>query len=370
VPLDLPDNHRVPVTWIRENACAPIRWRTVRDVLPPGSATRSDLVSLQEELLEYRPVKQIAKKQWANGSWSGNILGIAPSKSQGIKDVGTVAQYRRLLEMGVPTDARPFKLADRLFFRILSRDEDAALLFEFKKAASSNPEAGTWYRDLMKQGATAALAQAGYGEDPRLRGAAHRILSNVSHFLRSEAAEKPIVRKGSRSVLDAEAYPPTIFTVATLAFMPRLQRERAGLVERLTTFLNNPAPKKTFVIQIGRKVIKPTFHLLGDPIATDSSGRPKDLPLALHWLEVVVRMGTFDSSPTAQRVFARLLKDCDDRGVWDPGNLRTLPKSQSGIADFACPLEDDARLLEARKADVSFRLSLIAKLLGLRLEYC
>jgi len=64
------------------------------------------------------------------------------------------------------------------------------------------------------------------------------------------------------------------------------------------------------------------------------------------------------------------LKDCDETGVWDPGNLRTLPKGQSGVADFACPLEDDVKLLEARKADVSFRLALIAKLLGLQLEYC
>ena len=370
MPLELPETHPVPVTWIRENACAPIRWRTVRDILPPGSATPSDITSLQQEVLEYKPVKQTTKRQWANGSWSGNVLGIAPSKSQGIKDVGAVAQYRRLLEMGVPTDARPFKLADRLFFRILSRDEDPALLFEFKKTAAHNPEAGNWYRDLMRQGVTAALAQAGYGEDPRVRGSAHRILSGVSHFLRSDLAEKPLVRKGSRNVLEDGAYPPTTFTVATLAFIPRLQRERAGLVERLTAFLSQAAPKKAYVIQIGRKTIKPTFHVLGDPILTDAAGRPKDLPLALHWMELLARFGAFASSTSAQRVFERLLKDCDDSGVWDPGNLRTLPKSQSGVADFACPLEENARQLGARKADVSFRLALIARLLGLKLEYC
>ncbi len=369
VPLELPEAHPVPVTWIRENACAPIRWRTVRDILPPGSATSADINSLRQALLEYKPVKQISKKQWANGSWSGNVLGIAPSKSQGIKDVGTVAQYRRLLEMGVPADARPFKLADRLFFRILSRDDDPALLFEFKKTAATNPEAGNWYRDLMRQGVTAALAQAGYGEDPRVRGSAHRILSGVSHFLRSDLAEKPVVRRGSRNMLEAGAYPPTIFTVATLAFMPRLQRERAGLVERLTAFLSQPAPKKMYVIQIGRKIIKPTFHVLGDPILTDAGGRPKDLPLALHWIELLARFGALGSSTSAQRVLERLLKDCDENGIWDPGNLRTLPKSKSGIADFACPLEEDVKLLDARKADVSFRLSLIARLLGLKLEY-
>ena len=309
------------------------------------------------------------KKQRVNGTWSGNILGIAPAKAQGITGVGTVAQYRRLLEMGMPTEARPYKLADRLFFRLLSKDQDPALLFEYKKAAATNDELGPWSRELMREGVTAALAQAGRGEDPRVRGSAHKVISGVSRFLRSELIDKPIIRKGSRSVLDPAAYPPTIFSVAIIAFIPRLQRERAGFLERLAAFLSQPAPKKAYSIQVGRKVIKPTFHLLGSPLQADSSGKPKDLPFALHWLEVLARLGVLDRSPVGLRVYSRLLKDCDDSGVWSPWNLRTLPRSDSGLADFACPLEHDAKSVDARKADVSFRLALIAKVLGLQLEY-
>jgi hypothetical protein len=275
-----------------------------------------------------------------------------------------------MLEMGVPRGSRPYTLADRLFFRILSRDDDPALLFEYKKAAATNEDLVGWSRDAFRQGVTAALAQAGKAEDPRVRGSAHRIVSGVSRFLRSELADKPIVRKGSRNTLDGGAYPPTLFSVAIIAFLPGLQRERAGFVERLSAYLTHPAPKKTYSIQLGRKVIKPTFHLLGEPLQADSSGRPKDLPFALHWLEVLARLGAFQLSATAQRVFARLVRDCDDTGIWNPGNLRTLPKSPSGLADFACPLEHETKSVEARKADVSFRLALISKLLGLNLEYC
>jgi len=106
VPLELPSTHRVPVTWIRDHACAPIRWRTVTEVLPKGSATPADMAALQEEVLGSKEVTQTIRKQRANGVWGGNMLGLAPNKAQGIKDVGTVAQYRHLLELGVPRTER------------------------------------------------------------------------------------------------------------------------------------------------------------------------------------------------------------------------------------------------------------------------
>jgi hypothetical protein len=262
------------------------------------------------------------------------------------------------------------RLADRLLFRVLSRDDDPALLFEYKTAAKTNPAVATWSRELMKQGVAATLARADRADDPRVRGAAHRIVSQISQFLRSELSEKPIVRKASRNILHPEAYPPTTFAVSMLAFMPELQRERAGFVERLGAFLANPAPKRTYVIQVGRKVIKPLFHLLGDPLQADSAGNPKDLPFALHWLEMLARLNLLEATPIGMRVLARLIKNCDGQGVWSPRNLRALPKSSSGLADFAFPLEADLKNPDARRVDVTFRVALIARLAGWTLEYC
>jgi hypothetical protein len=337
--------------------------------LPPGSATEADAEALKQEVGQQKAVKQTLKKQRTNGSWSGNILGIAPAKAQGIKDVGTVAQYRHLLELGVPASERALRLAERLFHRILSRDDDPALLFEYQKQTKLHPNLGDWSRDLMREGVTAALAQAGRNEDPRVRGSAHRTFSQISQFLRSELAEKPIVRKGSRNILHPEARPPTTFSVALMAYLPRLQRERADFVERLGTFITKPAPKRAYVIQIDRKVIKPTFQVLGEPLQADSAGNAKDVPFALHWLELLARLGLLEESPVAVRILARLLKDCDDHGVWSPKNLRALPKSASGLADYAFPLEADVRTPESRKVDVTFRLALIAKLARWSLEY-
>jgi len=95
----------------------------------------------------------------------------------------------------------------------------------------------------------------------------------------------------------------------------------------------------------------------------------QDLPLALHWIELLVRMGQLHSSTTAPRILSRLLSECDAQGVWNPPNLRTLPKSPSRLAEFSFPLEADAKTAEHRKADVTFRLALIAKLAGWTLDY-
>ena len=320
-------------------------------------------------MLESKAVVQIAKKQKPNGTWGDNILGLDPVRGKVLDDIGTVSRYRRLIELGMPATERPFRLTDRLFYRLLSKDEAPELMFEFRKAAKASPELATWARGVMREAATTALAQAGQVEDPRVRGAAHRIASDVSQFLRSELAEKPLIRRGNRTVLHPGAYPPTVFSVAMVALMPNLQRERAGFVERLTTFLAKPAAKREYVVVVGKKAVRPVFQLLGDPIQPDSAGHPKDLALALHWIEVLVRLGALHTSETAQRVFARLLKERDSQGVWAPKSLRSLPKSPSKLADFAFPLEIDGKTAERRQADVTFRLALIAKLAGWQLEF-
>lgn len=366
---ELPTSHRVPVSWLRANAAAPLKWRTINDILPQGAAAPEDYAAIQQEVLECKQVQQVIKKQRKSGLWGENVLGLAPNKTAGYKDVGTIAQYRRLIELGVPRDERVFRLADRFLFRLLSRDESPDLLAEYKGAAKTNAELALWSREQFREAAAVALAQAGLIEDPRVRGAAHRVASQVSHFLRSELADKPLIRRSNRSVLHPEAHPPTVMSVALIAYMPSLQRERAGFVERLTSFLAQPAPKKTYVITIGRKVIQPVYQLLGNPLEADRSGMPKDLPLALYWIELLVRMEMLHTNETALKILGRLLADMDGNGVWAPKSLRSLPKSKSRLADFMFPLEQDGKSMERRQADVTFRLALIAKLSGWTLEY-
>ena len=366
--LELPNSHRIPLSWLAAKAGESIRYRSLAELTPP-ELFYAERLEAAAGISAAPAALAVIKKQKDTGIWGQNLLGLAPSAKDGIKEVGTIPQYRRLDQLGLPDGSRPFKLADRVLFRLLSRDEDPALLYEYQKLVKAEPTAGPWARETLREAATCALAETGHAEDPRVRGAAHRIASAVSSFLRSPLAEKPFVRAGSSNALNPEAYPPSWYSVAMVASMPSLQRERAGFAERLGHYLAQPAPKKPFVVKMGRRTLKPAHLLLGDPIAADARGNAKDIPLALHYIELLARMGSLQWAPVASKVLARLVSQCDEQGVWRPAGLRSLPKGSHKITYHMFPLEHESKTFETRSADVTFRLALIARLLNWELQY-
>lgn len=319
-------------------------------------------------MLADKSAQAIARKQKDTGLWGGNLLGYGPSKVYGWKEAGTVFQYRRLLELGWPADHHVFRLADRFLFRLLSRDEDPVLLVDFQRAAKTDPGLGAWVRNLHREAAAAALAHAGLVDDPRLRGAAHKVASDISAFLRSGLLEKLFRKQSGKTILDPAATPPTIFGIEMLAFMPGVQRERAGFIDRLASFFSVPAPKRAFFILAGKKFFKPTFEVLGDPLRADAQGHIPDVPFAVYWIELLARMGIVRQVPSASRVLARLYSEADDRGIWTPKNLRGLPKSDSPVLNHWFPLEGPGKSPAQRQTDITFRLGLIARLMGIPID--
>ncbi|MGH7582062.1 MAG: hypothetical protein ACREL5_02405 [Gemmatimonadales bacterium] len=326
-----------------------------------------------QELVQSPEVSAITTRQAEDGLWGANFLAFQPSPRDHIDEVGSVAQYRRLVQLGVPTSTRPFRLADRIFFRALSRDQDPQLLGEFIEFVPEGSPCAATARGLIREGVCAALAESGHDEDPRLRGAAHKIVSSVSAFLRSPLAEKPLIKRGTSYQLAPEASPPTWWMLGMIAAMPSLQRERGAFLERLAQFLAAPGPNRSYSMPLCGRSIKPTAVLLGDPIELDSraKGMPKDIPLTLHFVELLAGMGAAQlaAAPNASRGLARLLEDVDADGVWHPKNLRSQPRPTTPLTYHCWPLAPDDGELASRQADITFRLACIAKRLGWRLEY-
>jgi hypothetical protein len=351
-----------------EAASLPIQYRTLTEVVPEPARDPERVAALRDQVLHYKEALAIVRKHRDTGLWGGNLLAPGPSKAMGWKETGTVYQYRRLLELGWPGDARPFRLADRFLFRLLSRDDDPTLLVEFQRAAKTDPGLARWARSMGTQAAAAALARGTHQDDPRLRGAAHRIATDMSLYLRSELAQKPFKKAQGKTVLDPLAYPPTVFSVEMLAFMPAVQRERAGFLERLVMYFSAPAPRRSFFIQAGKKLFRPLFEILGDPLHADAQGRITDVPFAVYWLELLTRLGIVRQVPSAAKVLARLYSECNDQGIWSPKSLRALPKSLNPVVSHYFPLEGPGKSPAQRQTDVTFRLALIARLLGMPLN--
>jgi len=343
------------------------------ELAPPGAFDIAALTEALRVLVLSPDVSAITTRQADNGLWGDNFLAFQPSERDEIEEVGTVAQYRRLVQLGVPNTTRPYRLADRILFRTLSRDQDPELLGEFAIPAEEEPKFTEVFRSLVREGACAALAEAGREEDPRLRGAAHKVVSAMSAFLRSPLAEDPFIKKGGGFQLHPDATPPTWWSLAMLSAMPSLQRERAGFLERLGQYLSQPAPTRSFMAAIGNHTMKPFYILLGDPIELDpkAKGLPKDIPLALHFVELLAGIGAeqLAAAPNASQGFMRLLEDVDSAGIWHPKNLRSQPKASTPLTYHCWPLAPDDGELASRQADITFRLACIAKRLGWQLEY-
>jgi len=369
----------LPLSWLLEAASLPLQYRAYAEVVPEAQRDPERLAALRQAVLEYKPAQAIARKQRPTGLWGGNLLAPGASKAYGWTEIGTVYQYRRLLELGWPLSERPFREADRFLFQLLSRiepdDPDRMvaqraheLLVEFQKPAKTDPGLGRWARRLGREAAACALARGGHVDDPRVRGTAHNIASNISLFLRSELADKPFKKAHGKTVLDPAANPPTIFAVEMLAFLPPVQRERAGFIERLGTYFSSPAPRRAFSILAGRKLLKPIFELLGDPLRSDAQGHVTDIPFALYWLELLARLSLVRQIPSASRVLARLYSESDDQGIWSPKSLRAMPKAMSPLTAHYFPLEGPGKSPAQRQTDVTFRLALIARLMGIPVE--
>ena len=75
---------------------------------------------------------RVVKKQKDTGVWGGTSSASRRPPCSASR-TSALSQYRRLLQLEWPRGSRPYKLADRVLFGLLSRDEDPALLFEFQE---------------------------------------------------------------------------------------------------------------------------------------------------------------------------------------------------------------------------------------------
>ncbi len=342
-----------------ENAAPPLQFRAVTEVVEFSVADVRRFALLP---YSYPPALSLALRQQADGTWSDAMLTLPGGRRDAFEGVGTTHAVRRLREYGWEREAPALVLARRSLFRLLAEDEDPAFLFELAGKGKSDIEAVRYGRALLREAALSALARMGYERDPRLRGAATRMLDRVDAFLRSTNADKPFVRVGNKHVLPPDAAPPSIYFLDTLAHMPLFRSEHYDAMERLLAYLSGPTPRQEAAVVVGKRIVKEPHLVLGDALPHRTAA-DADLPWTLAWLEIMARLEFLQRNEGWAKLYERLLDDRDSMGVWRMPRRNVKVRSSNPYVWALFPLEESQEG-EARFTDVTFRLGLIARLSG------
>jgi hypothetical protein len=249
---------------------------------------------------------------------------------------------------------------------LLAEDDDPEFLFEFAAKGAGDEEGSRRSRGILREAAAAALAQAGYEGDPRLRGAARRILERVVGYLRSPLGQKPFMRVGNQHVLAAEATPPSIYMLSMLAYMPLFRTEHHDAMEAIYHHLAQPLPRQEPLQIIGKKTVAQPHLVLGDMLPNRNAA-DDDVAFAITWLELMARLGYLRRNDNWSKLYDRFLDDRDAQGVWHPHKGLSAVRSSNPFLWPLYPLEDHLAGDE-RWTDVTFRLGLIARLSGRTIE--
>ena len=356
---------KFPLGWLLDHAAAPIKYRAYADVarfpVEPGSP-------LSMLPYSFEPAMRLAVTQSVDGVWSGAMLTVPPQRGGEFENVGTVHAIRRLLEYGWDKESPPIYHSRRVLFRLLAEDHDPALFFELAPTAAKklDPPMIVNARQTLREAAAATIAHAGFESDPRLRGAANRILERIFNFLRSPIAEKPWIRVGNRQVLAAEAHPPTVSALHMLSHMPLFRNEHYEEMEALYQWLTHPLPRQEAVQLVGKRMVPVPLYVLGDQLPHRNAVE-QDIPAALGWLELMARLGFLRRNENWMKMHERFIEDCGRDGVWHPRKGMSMPRSSNPWCWASYPLEL-SHAGDERWTDVTFRTGLIARLSGRQID--
>jgi hypothetical protein len=353
-----------PIGWLLDHAAPPIKARAMAEVARLTGPASDRLAGLP---YTYRPAMLLALTQSPDGSWGHSMLGVPSARSEHFEGVGTINAVRRLLEYGWDRESPPLYRARRLLFRLLAEDDDPAYLYDFATKGRPDEDLTRRGRTILREAAAATLAQAGYEGDPRLRGAARRILDRVNSYLRSPLAAKPWVRVGNKQVLPAEAAPPSIYALLMLAHMPLFRSELYDTLDRIYQHLTQPLPRQESAQLVGGHIVNQPHLILGDMLP-HRNALEADVPAALLWLELMARLNFLRRNDNWSKMFDRFLDDRDREGVWHPHKGTAMPRTTNAFVWPSFPLEDTSTGGDERWSDVTFRIGLIARLSGRTVE--
>lgn len=351
-----------PIPWLLDNACAPIRYRVLTELLGLG---RDDLVvqKTRHEMLAYAPAGQLKRTQRKDGTWGGTIHAGDPRKYSPSIENGLC----RLFEFGWNREMKPVMQAAKTLRTFMTAKKDLKF-FEFAKVVKADPKRERYYRWFLRILALGLLIRAGY-QDARSRQSVLELLDLVAGFVDNPISRAPVEEIGaSLPLIRGEAwnrgYPflPDLYIVRVFANSPwLLNGEMAKMrLKKIFDYLLSPtyqniAPELGLV-----RTSKGAFtRSHGIKLhSVEHYQKRSGLDELLTYMELFSRLGLINRYPVMMSHLEWLQSQQGKDGRW---SLSTKLINDSSRWTTLLRIEKDWRSPARKEADLTFRVLLILK---------
>ena len=349
-----------PLPWLLDNACAPIRYRVLTELLGLGRE-EPEVQKARQETLAYGPALQLQRKQRKDGSWGGAIHAGDPKRVQPSLENA----LDKLFEYGWYRETKPVKAAAKTLRQFLTGKKDLKF-FEFAKSVKGDERREQYYRRFLRILALGQLVRAGY-LDEKCRTGILELLGQVAAFVDDPGSRHPTEEIGAslpmiKSDVWREGYPfiPDFYATRVFAHSPWLLGGEMAKM-RLKKIYD-------YVMSQTYQALAPDLGLVRTAKGSFPKGhglrlrtieeyqKTGDLDELLVYLELLARLGLINRYPLLMSHLEWLQSQQTKEGRW---NLSTKLISDNTRWTNLLRIEKDWRSPARKEADLTFRVLVV-----------
>jgi hypothetical protein len=351
-----------PIPWLLDNACAPIRYRVLTELLELG---RDDLKvqEVRKEMLAHPAARQLERNQRKDGTWGGVIHAGDSRRYQPSLENGLC----RLFEFGWDRETKVVRNAAKTVRQFMTAKKDIKF-FEFAKSIKADEKRENYYRWFLRILALGLLIRAGYTEE-RTRLAVLELLDLTAGFVDDPVSRSPVEEIGANLPLIRQAawkrnYPffPDMYSVRVFSHSPWLLQGELAKMRLKKVF--------DYVLSLRYQELAPEIGL----VRTAKGAFAKSNGIKLHPLDYYQKHGQMDELLVLLELFSALglinrypllMSHLDwaqsQQGKEGRWNLPTRLINDNSRWTTLLRIEKDWRSPVRKEADLTFRMLLIIK---------
>lgn len=348
--------------WLLENACPPIRYRVLTELLDRDKDD-PEVQKVRLEVMAYGPALKLQRTQRKDGTWGGKLHAGEPKKYEPSLENGLCQLY----EMGWNRDSKPVKHAAATLRSFLTQKRDLKF-FEYAKLVKADERRERYYRWFLRILSLGLLIRGGY-QDDRSRLAVLELLELCAGFVDDPVSRNPTEEIGASHPLIRTAawkrdYPflPDLYLLRVFAYSPwLLDGELAKMrLKKISDYvLGETYQRLTPDLGLVRTA-KGSFPKGGGIRlrSVDYYQKNGNLDELLVFMELLARLGLLNRYPQLMAHLEWLHGQQSKEGRW---NVASKLLSESSRWTALLRLEKDWRSPARKEADITFRVLLILK---------